>query len=57
MLNLILQGLLQIVVKMRYLQISANRIAELHGFFENVITELLQNLLLEKELILGLKVR
>lgn len=37
--------------------ISANRITELHDFFENVISELFQNPLLENELILGLKVR
>jgi len=37
--------------------ISANRITELHDFFENVITELFQNTLLENELTLGLKVR
>lgn len=36
--------------------VSANRITELHDFFENVITELFQNPLLENELILGLKV-
>lgn len=37
--------------------ISSNRVTELQDFFENVITELSQNLLLENELILGLKVR
>lgn len=36
--------------------ISSNRVTELQDFFENVITELSQNLLLENELILGLKV-
>lgn len=33
------------------------KITELHHFFENLITELFQNTLLENELILGLRVR